>query len=287
MSFGLALAGGGTRGAAHVGVLLALEEIGIRPTSIAGASAGSIVAGLYASGISAIKLKEIVIELSKSSFRFLDPDYKNLISSIGQFLTHRPVKLSGLLKGDKMEQYLCDLTGAKTIRDVNMKTVIPCVDLNSGLTIAYTNTLVGTKPINRVQWNTDILLCEAMRASSAVPAVFQPKVMGTMCLVDGGVTDVLPVNLLIAAGEKNVLAVDVSQNYKIPEGTNIFEVASHSLSIMQGCLRDYISYGEKLVLKPSLPDDSGLLTFHQMVACMDAGYDATMKMLPTIKKLFA
>ena len=69
MGFGIALAGGGTRGAAHVGVLLALNEAGLYPDAVAGASAGSIVGGLYAAGIPADRLKYILLSLSRRSTR--------------------------------------------------------------------------------------------------------------------------------------------------------------------------------------------------------------------------
>lgn len=68
MSFGIALAGGGARGAAHAGVLLALERHGLFPSSIAGTSAGGIAAGLYASGMKAEELEKVVRNLAKSGF---------------------------------------------------------------------------------------------------------------------------------------------------------------------------------------------------------------------------
>lgn len=71
MSFGIALAGGGIRGAAHVGVLLALEENGLRPESAAGTSAGGIVAGLYAAGVSAARLKKLFWNCRNPVRRFL------------------------------------------------------------------------------------------------------------------------------------------------------------------------------------------------------------------------
>jgi len=286
MPFGIALSGGGTRGAAHVGVLIALEEYGMLPSSIAGTSAGSIVAGLYSTGIPPQKLREIVIEFSESGLYFVDADYLGILRLVLQLFNHKAITLSGLLKGNRLEQYLCQLTEGKNINDVTIRTIIPAVDLNSGLTIAYTNSLNDVKQMKRVIWKTDIQICEAMRASCAVPAVFQPKIINNMCLVDGGVTDILPVDLLIAAGEINVLAIDISEDYHTPESNNIIEISSHSLSIMSGCLREYTSSGEKLLLKPSLPDHAGLLTFEQMGKRMDAGYEAARQLMPTIKKIF-
>jgi len=286
MSFGIALAGGGTRGAVHVGVLLALEEAELYPSSIAGTSAGSIVAGLYATGTSPQSLKEIVLEMSKRGFYYCDIDIAGILKILPKFLIQHKVGLSGLIKGDRLEQFLCEHTDGKTMKDTNMRAIIPAVDLISGDTIAYTNSLDHVEPIERVQWRTDIPICEAMRASSAVPAVFRPKCRDGMCLVDGGLTDVLPVDLLIAAGEENVLAVDIGDQYEKPKHNNIIDISTHSLSIMSTRLKESHSRGEKLLLHPNLPEESGLLTFDEMTQCMQAGYEATKASIPAIKQIF-
>ncbi len=287
MSFGIALAGGGARGAAHVGVLLALEEDGLCPQSIAGTSAGSIVAGLYATGISPQQLKKIVINMSATGIYYLDLDLLGIIKAIPQFIVNHKIDLNGLIKGDRLERFLSEQTNGKSIRDTSVRTIIPAVDINSGDTIAYTNSLANVNAIDRVKWKTNILMSEAIRASCAVPAVFKPKLIDDMCLVDGGVTDVLPVDLLLATGEYNVLAVDVAENYTMPKSQNLIEISSHSLSIMSTRLKECHSHGEKLLLTPSLPKQSGLLTLEQMVACMDAGYEAAKVHMPAIKAIFS
>lgn len=287
MPFGIALAGGGIRGAAHVGVLLALEENGLRPDAVAGTSAGGIIAGLYAAGMSARDLKKLVLEVPGRASSFFDPDVSGLLTLIPELLFHRSSLLSGLIKGDRMERYLFELTNGRRISEAGMRVVIPSVDLCSGRTIAFTNTLKGVRPLRRVKWDSSPLLSEAMRATSAVPAVFRPKLMNCMCLVDGGVTDVLPVDLLVAAGERNVLAVDVSEDYKVPENISLIEVASHSLAIMESRLRECVTRGERMLLDPDLPETDGLLNLSQMPMCMKAGYRAAERAMPRIRSLFA
>jgi len=282
MEFGIALAGGGARGAAHVGVLLALEEFGLYPRSIAGTSAGGIVAGLYAAGNSAQRLKEIVIEISKTGTYYFDANLAELAKAVPQFIINHKIDMTGLIKGNRLERFLFELTNGKSMAETNITTIIPAVDINSGYTIAYTNSLAHVKSMSQVRWKTNALISEAMRASSAVPAIFEPKWMDGMCLVDGGVADVLPVDLLLAAGEPNVLAVDISPNYKMPK-KNIIDISAHSLSIMSTCLKEYHSRGEKFSLKPSLPDEAGLLTFEQMVECMNSGYETTKRNMPAIQ----
>lgn len=110
MEFGLALAGGGTRGAAHVGVLMALEEAKLLPTSLAGTSAGSLVAGLYAAGVDTASLRELLIYLAKKGSRYIDVDCGGLLKFIPQMIRRRPVSLQGLIKGDRLLALMTRLT---------------------------------------------------------------------------------------------------------------------------------------------------------------------------------
>lgn len=285
MGFGIALAGGGARGAAHVGVLLALEEAGLRPCSVAGASAGAIVGGLYAAGLSAGRLRVVVHSLNGNSKKLLDPDIAGLARALFRFFTFRLPDLEGLIKGDKLQKFLCGLSGGCRMKDTVLKTVIPAVDLKTGDTVVYTNRPLCAKPLPHVQWRSDALLCEVMRASASFPGVFRPKELENFCLVDGGVTDNLPVNLLIAAGEKKVLGVDVSEEYEMPKNKNLMEVASHSLTILTSRLKELTSTGEKLLLRPELPEDAGLLTFDCLDACLDAGYACARAHMDEIRVL--
>lgn len=286
MSYGIALAGGGARGAAHVGVLLALEEEKLLPHSIAGTSAGGLVAGLYAAGVTPKMMKNIILELAENSGYLIDPDLLGVARTIPQLAIKHNMTLSGILKGNKMERYLYEKTEGKSMREAVLRTIIPAVDIVSGDTIAFTNSTDNLPLLQNVQWKSDVLLSEAMRASSAYPAVFRPKILDGMCLVDGGVTDVLPVDLLIAAGEKNVLAVDVGKEYVPPKSDNLFEVSTHSLGIMSIRLKGYHSHGEKLLLEPTLPEKAGLLTMDQMQECMEAGYNAVRTHMSFIRSLF-
>ena len=283
MDFGLALAGGGTRGAAHVGVLLALEEEHLFPRSIAGTSAGSIVAGLYASGVTAKKLKELVYYLAENGLSYLDPDILGILRLIPCLITGRKTFLSGLFKGNKLLRFLEEQSRGKYLEDLSMLTVIPAVDLNSGFTVAYTNAK-NPKPVPSVKWEYRLPLSHAMMASSSFPAVFQPRRIQNYYLIDGGVTSILPVELLIRAGENHVLAVDIGECYEMLEKNNLIEVSSHAISILSAALKSCSLKGECLTLRPDLPKQAGLLTFEHMVDCMHAGYQNTKAQIPQIKK---
>ena len=286
MSFGIAFAGGGTRGAAHVGVLKALEQNGLFPSSIAGSSAGSVVAGLYASGVNINELENIVYDLAKKKKKIIDPNYIGLIKAILEFCFFKTPSLSGILKGVKWEKYISEKIQCVPISKTKIPIVIPTVDVKSGKTVVYTSSLDHIKEVEGVIWDNNINLCDAIRASTAVPSVFCPKVIGERCLVDGSVTDVLPVDLLRAAGEKNILAVDISANYTMPKSNNLIDVTSHCFNIMGTRLRELISSSEQFLLHPNLPQKAGLLTFDYMIECMECGYQATINAMPKIKSIF-
>lgn len=286
----MALSGGGTRGAAHVGVLTALEEEGLLPERIAGTSAGSIVAGLYAYGMEICDMRDLVRLLAHHGRSFLDPELFCLFSFLPQIITGRRVALRGLLKGNRLLKLLCRLTDGAELSEIPGGILIPAVDLRSGNTITFTNLFKGGIPLpalkqEHVKWAEEGKLCEIMMASSSVPAVFRPRTMEKWCLVDGGVTNNLPVDLLIAAGEKRVVAVDIGSDYEMKENQSILEIVSHSFSLMSRELKDCRSRGELLLLKPGLPEGAGLLTFDRMEECMEAGYIYTKKQAPGIRRM--
>lgn len=284
MNYGLALSGGGARGAAHVGILKALDEADLLPSSIAGTSAGSIVAGLYASGINVDELCEIVAYLTKHGIFLLDPDYFGLLKFIPQTLIGREVSLTGLLKGNRLLKMFHQLTGGIQISEAKMKLLIPAVDIKSGQTIVYTN-MPQTSQMENVIWERQAFLSQVMMASASVPAVFCPRRISGYCLVDGGVTNNLPVNLLIGTGQKKVIAVDIGVDYQTPHEQSITEIVSHSFSIMSHNLKDCMSQGELMLLKPPLKKGAGLLTFSAMKDCMNGSYEYMRKEIPRMKHL--
>lgn len=287
--YGLALAGGGTRGAAHVGVLTALEEEGLLPDRIGGASAGSIVAGLYASGMEVGEMRETVRWLGSHGRNYIDPNILGIALFLPQILTGKQTTLKGLIKGNRLQRFLCDLTDGLEIQGNCRGLLIPAVDINSGDTIVFTNLFGDDLPFSalkqeNVRWESQGLLCDIMMASSSVPAVFSPRRMNGYLLVDGGVTNNLPVDLMIAAGETKVVAVDIGEEYKMPHDYSIMETAFHSFSIMSRELKDCRSKGEILLLRPPLSRGAGLLTFECMEQCMEDGYIYTKKIMPRIRR---
>lgn len=285
MKFGLALSGGGSRGAAHVGVLMALEEGGLAPSCISGASAGAFVAGLYACENSPQDLRAMVKRLSTGGGLLLDVDISGILRATGELLTGMPVTLPGLLRGKRLLRYLERHTAHRQMREAALPLFIPAVDLTKGETVAYYSVARAPRALRGVRWESEMPIAEAIMASCSVPAVFAPVRSGEQRLVDGGVTNILPVDLLLAYGMRTVIAIDLAEDYASPLGDSLFEVASHSFTIMSSRLRECMVQGERLLIRPKLPPEAGLFTFGLMEQCVEAGYHAVMELLPLIREL--
>jgi len=286
MSFGIVLSGGGAKGAAHIGILKALEENNLHPSSVAGTSIGSIVGGLYSIGYTSKDLEKILKYFSRNYFMFLDPCYPQYVSSIIQLLTRTTITMSGLIKGNKLEVYLKKLTKNKHITETNIRFISPCVDLITAKTIAYTNSIDNLPEIQNIVWENNAYLAQVMRASSSLPAIFYPKKLNNRLLIDGGISDNLPINLLYMTGEKNILAIDLSQEYEKPQNNGIFELVMHSFEVMQLNSKKSLIGKEKFLIPIKFPKGIELLDFKNMPKLIDIGYKAANDVMPQLKLLF-
>ncbi|MDD5686422.1 MAG: patatin-like phospholipase family protein [Elusimicrobia bacterium] len=175
---GIALGGGAVRGLAHIGILKVLEMNQIPVSFIAGTSMGAIVGGLYAAGISSFELEEIALNLRKGR------TWELFLPS----LSH-----SGFISGEHITKYLKTL-----ISDIDIS------ELNIPFRVVATDFLTGTKYI----FEKGSLL-DAIKASSSVPVVFTPAVIGDRILIDGGLSVPLPTSVVRDMGADVVLSVNV------------------------------------------------------------------------------
>jgi NTE family protein len=206
---GLALSGGGARGAAHIGVLRVLEENRIPIDYIAGTSMGAIVGGLYASGMSPDELETLISRIDwmdafveriprkdRSFRRKRDDDY--------YLVRHRPGLSmdgfrfpTGLLDGQKIDlllkKFALPVVGVRDFDDLAIPFRAVATDLATGETV--------------VLERGDLAL--AMRASMSIPAVFAPREIDGALLVDGGVSCNLPIDVVRRMGADIVIAVDI------------------------------------------------------------------------------
>ena len=180
---GLVLSGGSAYGFAHIGVLKVLEENNIPVDIIAGTSMGAIVGGLYSAGMTTTQMEEILKSFSRN--RIVD---LNLFGIFNE----------GLLYGKKVSKFFTKLVGDKNIEDCEKKFCCVASDLTSG------NKYVFEKGP----------LVQAIRASMSIPGIFKPVKIDEMCLVDGGISDNLPVEDARRLGATKVIAVDVCTYYK-------------------------------------------------------------------------
>lgn len=174
----MALSSGGARGAAHVGVLKVLKESGIEPDVIAGSSMGAEVGGIYASGI---ELGELETSWRSSSFGHV---FRTLLPTI---------PWSGWSSGNGITRFLQRLIGSQRIEDLSVRYAAMATDLRSGEPFAITH---GP-------------LVDAIRASVSVPGLFNPVWIDGHLLIDGGVSNPMPVDVARQLGSDIVIGVDV------------------------------------------------------------------------------
>ena len=177
---GLALGSGGARGWAHLGVLQALKEKGVRIDMVAGTSMGALVGAFLAAAREDV-LRDLATHL----------DWKGL----RRFFWEISLSRSGLTDGRKLLEETRNLLGVAEFRDLKLPFRAVATDLNTGGEVAL---------------NSGDLL-EALRASISIPGVFSPVWVGRRLLVDGGLVNPVPVNAARAMGADTVIAVDVSQ----------------------------------------------------------------------------
>ena len=216
---GLALGGGAARGFAHLGVLKALEEIGVVAEYVAGTSAGALVGALYAAGFSYRDILETAEELNW-----------------GQ-LAKPAMPTMGLLNPEPLEELVEQLVDGANIEDLPVPFCAVVTDLVAATEVRLTRGKVS----------------KAVRASCSIPGVFVPLEHDGMVLVDGGITNNLPSEAVRELGADWVVAVDLNDG--LAEGRvpgNIIDVITMSLMITfdHSNLRGYDA--SDLVIRPPL-----------------------------------
>lgn len=246
---GLALGGGAARGFAHIGVIQVLEEAGIRPDLVVGTSAGSVVAALYAAGLGGQQLAGLARQMDES------------------MLTDWSYPGRGLIRGEALARFVRDHTGGRTIEQMKLPLGIVATDLDSGDPILFQ---VGDTGV-------------AVRASSAVPAVFQPVRIGAREYVDGGLVSPVPVRFARQMGAGLVLAVDISQ---APEGAatgDAVRMLLQTFAIMGRSINRLELRDADVVLRPALAGMSGS-DFRSRDRAVAAGRQAALAQLPALRQ---
>ena len=271
MKIGLALAGGGVRGAAHIGAIKALEENGIKIDAVAGTSAGSIVAALYGMGYTTEEMIKLFNYFAKSVMA-ISPKYV-----FGNIKEVRGIKLGGITSSYNIEES-GKLKNIKNIKDIKLPISIPATDLISDREIIFTN----SKELQGEEYIHDIEIGKAVRASSTFPIMYAPFEYKEFQFVDGGVFDNLP------SAECKKLGVDkvISIRFKLKtprKQKTIYNIGMQSLDLMtENLIRESVrisDYVIELDLRDAKPFSINKLEF-----CYKEGYMQTLDHITRLKK---
>ncbi|MEA1888920.1 MAG: patatin-like phospholipase family protein [Pseudomonadota bacterium] len=230
---GLALSGGGARGAAHIGVLRELERQNIRIDYIAGTSMGAVIGGLYASGLSVDQIEQVYLNIDWNDVLNDSPPRQDLsmrrkfdqaIFQLNKKLGVKDGKLelpAGVIRGQKLELELQKLLlHVAEINDFD-QLVIPFRSIASDIATNQV-VVIGSGSMS-----------QALRASMAVPGLFTPVKVNNRLLVDGGITNNLPVDVVREMGADIVIAVDIgSPLLKMDASVSIITIAEQLTNIL-------------------------------------------------------
>ncbi len=249
----LVLAGGGARGLAHVGVLQALDEAGVRVDAVAGTSMGALVAGLYGCGYTGAQIDSIARSLDWDSLFSSTPDRHMVLlpqrmARAGNLLTldlqgMRPQLPQSAVPTQRVGSLLSSLTEpiqvacGESFDSLPIPVRVVCFDLASGRRVVFEE--------------GDLYM--AQLSSMAVPMVFPAVRRDGMLLVDGGVIDNMPVDVARKAWDLPVLAVDISQPPReIPQHPNMVQVGELTLAALTERMNELHRADPDYVIRPDL-----------------------------------
>ncbi len=281
MKIGLALSGGGIRGIAHVGVLQALEENNIKIEAVAGTSAGSIVATLYAMGYNPYYIYLLFKRYAKDIINIRS---KILIRGISNFIKNNKTGITGLSDGkifEKMYEELANKKGFRVIGDIKMPLVISAVDIVEEKEYIFTN-CASRKNIND-NYITEISIGRAVRASSSFPAVFCPCEFKNHVFMDGGVLNNIPTGELKKAYDGKIMSVNFESD-SVDNSYDIMNIIMKTLDIMGNKLSaNSLQKSDFLLTIPT--DGTGLIDIDKMDKCYNLGYQTTKENIDKIKRI--
>ena len=216
IKIGLALGGGAARGFAHIGVIKALEAQGIVPDIVVGTSAGAVVGALYSSGLSGFELQKIALEMDESQ--------------LGDWsLPDR-----GVFKGEALQNFVNRSVANRPLEKLPRRFGVVATDLKSGESVVFRSGNTGM----------------AVRASSAVPGVFQPVSISGREYVDGGLVSPIPARATRSLGADFVIAVDISVKPRDARTSSTFDVLLQTFAIMGQSISRYETAEADIVIRP-------------------------------------
>ena len=286
---GLVLSGGAARGLAHIGVLKALEEQGVVIDAIAGTSMGAVVGGLYAAGYRVDELEQLAIEVDWQRALSDAPPRKNIPFRRKQddrdFLVKQKLSFRddgslglplGVLQGQNLALLLEKLFArAGAVEDFD-ELPIPfravAADISTGETIVFSHGHLAL----------------AVRASMSIPALLTPVEVDGRLLVDGGISNNIPVDIARAMGVDRVIVVDIGSPLASTESLQtVFNILNQSVALLTRRNSDEqlaTLQAQDILVQPELTG-FGITDFSHAQDMMDAGYRATHALQPRFVSL--
>jgi NTE family protein len=276
LKVGLALGSGGARGLTHLGVIKALMSSGVKIEYVSGASVGALVGAFLAAG-KLDELIEFVAPLTrKESLKLVDIMFPT----------------SGLIEGKKIEQMLRERLGTLKIEDLPIPFACVATNFYTGQEVILTKGDLVT----------------AVRASISIPGVFKPVTVGDMLLLDGGVVNPVPVQVVRDLGAEFIIAVDIcpeiekkiavkrtavdqkEPGLRAPGGDaqklpSVFEIIMGSIGIMESQLVDIRMKAERpdILIKPQV-EDIGTYDFHRYQEVFGRGGSAVEQIISKVAR---
>lgn len=268
MKIGLALGGGGAKGAAHLGILKSFQEKGIKFDYVSGTSIGAFIGAVYANGN--------IEELIDDSFRIKLKDLPTLI---------RPsISKKGFFSGQQIRRLLSKFIQAKNIEQLKTPLAIVSTEINNTELVTFTRGSISN----------------AVWASMSIPGILTPFIEDNKMYVDGGFLEPVPVKAVRDLGAEIVVAIDLitfaakrqfasinSQPEKQFSSKNVFDIIQRSSIITQSRLTE-ISFEKSapdVIIRPDV-SEINTLDFHKSKTGMQKGIEAFNESIPQLKKYF-
>ena len=246
----LALGGGAAKGFAHVGVIKVLEKEGIVVDIVTGTSAGAVVGSIYADGRNAAQLEKEAMLLDEFN------------------LADFTLSFRGLIKGQKLENYINGKVGNKPIQSLSRKFAAVATELDNGKMTVFTRGNIG----------------RAVRASVSIPNVFQPVLIDGKSYVDGGLSAPVPVSAAKQLGANIIIAVDISAKPKKGSHTGFLSIFDQMINIMSiPALNQELAKAD-IIIRPNI-GNLGSANFSQRAEAIREGELSAQKALPQIRAI--